>query len=63
LEDITEVMFVDREGTWVRKDKIPPEVANWATAATGNVFVEQKINIALKNIRSQVGTAAASRNR
>jgi len=63
LEDITEVMFVDREGAWVRKDKIPPEVAKWATAATGKVFVEQKINIALKYIRSQVGTAAASRNR
>jgi len=59
-DDTSEVMFIDKDGTWVRKDKLMKDtgasgVTGDQTAATleiGRMSVENKINDAVAQIRS-----------
>jgi len=51
IDDETELMFVDRERQWVRQDKIPAEDRQIATAETGKIFVDFKINAVVQQIR------------
>ena len=59
VEDAAEVMFVDTERRWVRENKLPPDVAKVASPQLGKILVDQKINLALKYIRSEVPQTAS----
>ena len=34
IDDTSEVMFVDKDNKWVRKDKLAPDDGKWACGAT-----------------------------
>lgn len=60
IDDTSEVMFVDKENKWVRKDKLGPDDGKMgvrgdptqASAELGRMFVEFKIKNAVAQIRS-----------
>jgi hypothetical protein len=51
IDDETELLFVDHDHQWVRLDKIPIEERALATAETGKIFVDFKINAVVQQIR------------
>lgn len=55
IDDASEVMALDRENKWVRKDKLAPEVAKIASQALGQTFINNKVRLAVASIRKQVG--------
>jgi creatinine amidohydrolase/Fe(II)-dependent formamide hydrolase-like protein len=63
IDDTSEVMFVDRENKWVRKDKLAPDNGRngvrgdptQASVELGKMFVEFKIKNAVDQIRSLTG--------
>jgi creatinine amidohydrolase/Fe(II)-dependent formamide hydrolase-like protein len=55
IDDASEVMALDRENRWVRKDKLAPEIAKVASASLGQTFIDNKIRLAVASIRGQVG--------
>ena len=55
VDDVSEVMAIDTDNRWVRKDQIPPEDARVASAELGRIFIENKIRSAVASIRKQVG--------
>ncbi len=63
LEDAAEVLAVNKENRWVRKEKLPPEIAKLASPEVGKVLVDQKINIAVKYIRSHVANTVGDTKR
>ena len=60
IDDTSEVMFVDKDNKWVRKDKLAPDDGKMgvsgnptqASAELGKMFVEFKIKNAVTQIRS-----------
>lgn len=54
IDDASEVMAIDRDNRWVRKDKLAPEVAKVASQALGQTFINNKIRVAIASIRRQV---------
>ena len=55
IDDAAEVMFLDDENKWVRKDKLAPAVAGVITPGVGQVLIEQKVKLAVAHIRGQLG--------
>lgn len=49
--DISEVAFLDN-GKWLRKADVPPSLVKFVTQEIGKVFLDQKINIAVKHLRA-----------
>jgi creatinine amidohydrolase/Fe(II)-dependent formamide hydrolase-like protein len=54
IDDASELTAVDA-GKYVRRDKLPPQVAPHSTAAVGRSFINAKISAAVASIRSQMG--------
>lgn len=62
IDDTSEVMFIDNDKRWVRKDKLAPDDGKMgvigdprqATAELGKMFIEFKIKNAVAQIRSLV---------
>jgi creatinine amidohydrolase/Fe(II)-dependent formamide hydrolase-like protein len=60
IDDTSEVMFVDKDNKWVRKDKLAPDNGKMgvrgdptqASTGLGKMFVEFKIRNAVNQIRS-----------
>jgi creatinine amidohydrolase len=52
IDDASEVMALDRENRWVRKDKLAPEIAKVASAELGRMFIDNKIRLAVASIRT-----------
>jgi creatinine amidohydrolase len=60
IDDTSEVMFVDRDNKWIRKDKLAPDDGKMgvmgdptqASVELGKMFVEFKIKNAVTQIRS-----------
>jgi hypothetical protein len=57
VDDAAEVLFLDKENRWVRKDKIAPVLATLVTPELGRVLIEQKVTIAVTHIRNAVASA------
>jgi hypothetical protein len=55
IDDASEVMALDRDNRWVRKDKLAPEIAKVASAELGRTFVDNKVRLAVASIRSHIG--------
>jgi creatinine amidohydrolase len=55
VDDASEVMAIDVDNRWVRKDQIPPEDARIVSAELGRTFIDNKIRSAVASIRRQVG--------
>lgn len=63
IDDTSEVMFIDKENKWVRKDKLAPDNGKngvrgdptQASVELGKMFVEFKIKNAVDQIRSLTG--------
>jgi len=63
IEDTSELMFLDREQKWIRRDKLARGDAKsgvdgdprLASAELGKMFLDIKINNAVAQIRSLVG--------
>jgi creatinine amidohydrolase/Fe(II)-dependent formamide hydrolase-like protein len=53
-DDLSEMLFIDKEHKWVRKDKMG-SLAKLVSPELGKVFIEQKIKIAVDHIRDAVG--------
>lgn len=52
IDDVSEMLFIDREGKWIRQDKIPLEDRPIASADLGKLFTDNKISTAVRLIRS-----------
>ncbi len=60
IDDTSEVMFIDKENKWVRKDKLAPDDGKMgvrgdptqASVELGKMFIEFKIKNAVTQIRS-----------
>jgi creatinine amidohydrolase/Fe(II)-dependent formamide hydrolase-like protein len=60
IEDTSEIMFIDKENKWVRKDKLAPDDGKMgvrgdptqASVELGKMFIEFKIKNAVTQIRS-----------
>lgn len=61
IDDETELLFVDRDRQWVRQDRIPAEERALATAETGKIFVDFKINAVVEQIRRLTPSDAGKR--
>jgi creatinine amidohydrolase len=55
IDDASEVMALDADNRWVRKDRLAPEVAKVASPALGRIFIDNKVRLAVASIRSHVG--------
>jgi len=51
VEDTSELMFIDRDGKWIRRDKLDSK----ASAELGRKLVEKKVDSAVAQIRTLVG--------
>ena len=52
VEDASEVMSVDKEGRWVHKERLAPDIAKFVSPQLGSILVNQKIDVALNYIRN-----------
>jgi len=59
IDDETELMFVDHDHQWVRQDKIPSDERKLATAETGKIFIDFKINAVVQQIRKVTASAGS----
>ena len=51
VEDTSELMFIDRDGKWIRRDKLDSK----ASVELGRKLVEKKVDSAVAQIRTLVG--------
>jgi creatinine amidohydrolase len=64
IDDTSELMFIDRENKWIRKDKLAPDDGKMgvegdptrASAELGKMFINWKIQDAVTQIRSSVAS-------
>jgi creatinine amidohydrolase/Fe(II)-dependent formamide hydrolase-like protein len=69
VDDTSEVMFIDRDHKWVRKDKLAPDDGKMgvrgdptqASTEFGKMFIEFKIKNAVTQIRSLTAAKADKR--
>jgi hypothetical protein len=69
VDDTSEVMFIDRDHKWVRKDKLAPDDGTMgvrgdptqASTELGKMFIGFKIKTAVTQIRSLTGEKADKR--
>jgi len=54
IDDASELTAIDAS-KYVRRDKLPPQVAPHATSAVGFTFINAKISAAVASIRAQMG--------
>jgi creatinine amidohydrolase/Fe(II)-dependent formamide hydrolase-like protein len=62
VDDTSEVMYIDRDHKWIRKDKLAPDDGKMgvngdptqATPDLGKMFIDYKINDAIAQIRSLI---------
>ena len=55
VDDASEMMAIETDNRWVRQDLIPPDDARVASAELGKTFIDNKVRLAVANIRKQVG--------
>src|SRR3990172_1836823 len=53
IDDASELTAIDAS-KYVRRDKLPPQVAPHATSAVGFTFINAKVNAAVASIRAQM---------
>ena len=54
VEDAAEVISLDQQNEWVRKERLSPDLAKVVSPQLGKILIDQKINLAVKYIRSHV---------
>jgi hypothetical protein len=52
VEDFSELLFVDRDGKWLRDNMIPPEDRPVVSAELGRILLEQRVTSILNQIRA-----------
>lgn len=59
IDDAAELLALDQEGRYVRKEKLPPAAARFITPALGMELLEQKVRIAVEMIRREIPAKSA----
>ncbi len=54
IDDASELMAIERNDAWVRKNKIAPDVRSVASAEVGKAFIDLKVGAAVQRIRNLV---------
>ena len=54
IDDASEIMAIDEEHRWVRRDKLAEDIAKVASPDLGMTFINGKIAVAVANIREQI---------
>lgn len=55
IDDASEIMAIDTDNKWVRRDKLAADIAQVASADLGMTLINNKIAVAVASIRKQVG--------
>jgi creatinine amidohydrolase/Fe(II)-dependent formamide hydrolase-like protein len=55
IDDASEILAIDPEGRWLRRDQLADEIAAVASAELGRQFIDGKVEVAVASIRELVG--------